>query len=148
MAALPATLTVEIATRPPVTLYRMALSTRFATRLSASLGSPAAAAADSAVLTSRPRRSAVLVARRDDVARDLGQVEGLPLLDAALAAGQREQRLDEAFLLVAQGQRLLAGRPQRRRAGVRVGERHLEQGPFRGERGAQLVRGVGDEVPL
>ena len=30
----------------------------------------------------------------------------------------------------------------------RVGQRHLQQGPLRGQRGPQLVRGVGHEVPL
>jgi hypothetical protein len=33
-------------------------------------------------------------------------------------------------------------------AGLGVGERHLQDGPFGGQRGAQLVRGVGDEMPL
>ena len=64
---------------------------------------------------------------------------GVPLVDAALAAGQREQCLDEPFLLVAQRQHLLAGRSQRLHGGVRIGERDLQQGPFRGERGPQLV---------
>ena len=40
---------------------------------------------------------------------DRGQVERLPLLDAALAGGQGEQRVDQAFLLITQGQHLLAG---------------------------------------
>jgi hypothetical protein len=42
-------------------------------------------------------------------------------------------------LLIAQRQHLLAGRSQRLHGGVRIGERELQQDPFRGERGAQLV---------
>src|SRR4029077_8640348 len=38
---------------------------------------------------------------------DLGEIERRPLVDAALAAGQREQGRDEPFLLVAQRQHLL-----------------------------------------
>ncbi len=76
------------------------------------------------------------------------QIERFRLPDAALAAGQGEQRVDQLLLLLAQGQRLGAGRAQFGRRGVRIGQRHLQQGPLRGERGAQLVRGVGDEVPL
>ena len=34
---------------------------------------------------------------------DVGQIERLPLLDAAFAAGQGEQRLDKTFLLVPEG---------------------------------------------
>ena len=62
--------------------------------------------------------------------------------------GQREQRVDESFLGRAQRQHLPAGGPQRFAAGVRVGERHLQQRPLRGQRGPQLVRGVGDEPAL
>jgi len=43
--ASPSVSVVEISTRPPSRLCRMALSTRFATRLSARLGSPVAGAA-------------------------------------------------------------------------------------------------------
>jgi len=42
-----------------------------------------------------------LVARQDDVPGDFGEVEGFPLLDSLFAACQCEQRLDEAFLLLA-----------------------------------------------
>jgi hypothetical protein len=45
ITARPASCAVEISTRPPATLCRRALSSRFATRLSASLGSPEAGAA-------------------------------------------------------------------------------------------------------
>lgn len=45
-----------------------------------------------------------LVAVHDRVPGDLGEVKRLPLLDPALAAGQREQSVDQAFLLIAQCQ--------------------------------------------
>ena len=45
-------------------------------------------------------------------------------------------------------ERLFAGRPQVVGVGVGVGEGDLEEGPLAGERGAQFVGGVGDEVTL
>ena len=79
---------------------------------------------------------------------DAGEVQGLRMLEPALAVGQGEQRRDEALLLVAQLHQFLAGRAQRLDGGFRVGDRDLEQGAPGGERGPQLVRGVGDEMPL
>lgn len=58
ITARPPVLAVEISTRPPATLCRSALSSRLATRLSASLGSPAAGAVASVASTRMPRRSA------------------------------------------------------------------------------------------
>ena len=69
-------------------------------------------------------------------------------VQAALAAGQREQRGDEPFLLLARCQRSLAGGAQRLGAGLGVPERDLKQGPLPGQRRAQLVRGVRDELAL
>ena len=95
------------------TLCRSALSSRFATRLSASLGSPVAGAAASAASTGC--RGARLPARRSVMtwpatsARSNGSHRSTP----PLAAGQREQRRDQALLLIAQVQHLLAGGPQR-----------------------------------
>ncbi len=66
----------------------------------------------------------------------------------AFAAGEGEQGFDQARLLIAGGEHLLGGgTPCRgRRAGVV--ERDLEDGALGGQGGAQLVGGVGDEVPL
>ena len=77
-----------------------------------------------------------------------GEVDGLVLGQPAFAAGEGEQGLDQARLLVAGGEHLLGGATPRdgRRAGVV--ERDLEDGALGGQRGAQLVGGVGDEVPL
>ena len=84
---------VVISTRPPGTLCRSALSTRFATRLSTRRGSPAAGAGAERAVAPRCLRSA-RVARTPRATT--GQVERLPPLDALLAAGQGEQRLDRA----------------------------------------------------
>ena len=79
---------------------------------------------------------------------DGGEVDGLTAVEAALAAGEREQRFDQALLLLADGEQLLAGVPVGLDAGVGIAERELEQGALERERGAQLVRGVGDELSL
>ena len=81
----------------------------------------------------------LLAAERDDLSGDFGEIEGVPAVHPTLTAGQREQRLDEVFLLFTQHQELLAGRAERLRVGVWVGEGHLEQGPLRGQGRAQLV---------
>jgi hypothetical protein len=51
----------------------------------------------------------LLVAVQDHVPADVGEIEGFPPFDSALAAGQGEQRLDEAFLLITPLQGRLAG---------------------------------------
>ena len=81
-------------------------------------------------------------------AGDGGQVGGLALAGAGFAAGQGEQRLDEAFLLGVGGEQFPADGLPGAGGGGRVGEGDLEQGAFPGQRGAQLVRGVGGEAPL
>ena len=70
------------------------------------------------------------------------------VVDAALAAREREQRFDQALLLLADGEQLLAGVPVGLDARVRVAERELEQSALERERRAQLVRRVGDELSL
>ncbi len=77
-----------------------------------------------------------LVAGQDDGPGDVGEVKGFPPLDSPFAACQCEQRLDEAFLLFAERQRVLAGGSQRLGGGVWIGECHLQQGPLGGERGS------------
>ena len=77
-----------------------------------------------------------------------GEVNGFVSVQPAFAAGQGEQGLDQARLLIAGGEHLLGGATPvgGRRAGVV--ERHLEEGALGSQRRAQLVGGVGDEVPL
>lgn len=97
-----------------------------------------------AYLTARGGR----LAGADDLARDGGQVDGLPMLEALLASGQREEGLDELLLLLARFEEVLADRPVRIDGGVGVGKDHFEQRPFDGDGGAELVRRVGGESPL
>ena len=71
------------------------------------------------------------------------------LLDALLAAGQGEQRVDRGAPAAApRASTSWQADAQRVGGRVGVGEGDLEQGPFHGQRGAQLVGGVGDELPL
>ena len=72
----------------------------------------------------------------------------LALAEAGFAAGQGEQRLDEAFLLGVEGEQVPADVLPGGGGGGRVGAGDLEQGAFPGQRRAQLVRGVGGEAPL
>ncbi len=80
--------------------------------------------------------------------RDGGEVDELVVVEAALAAGEREQRFDQTFLLLADREQLLAGVPVGLDAGVRIAESELEQRALERERRAQLVGGVGDELSL
>src|SRR5689334_9063046 len=81
-------------------------------------------------------------------AGDGRQVEGLGLAGPGFAAGQGEQRLDEAFLLGVGGEQVLADGLPGGGGGGGVGEGDLEQGAFPGQGGAQLVGGAGGEAPL
>ncbi len=82
------------------------------------------------------------------VCRERADIGALAPLEPALAAGQRQQRLDQPLLVAAVDQQLLTDAAQRLGAGVRVGQRHLQQRALDGERRAQLVRSVGDEAAL
>ena len=78
----------------------------------------------------------LVAAGGEHVRDDVGEVEGVPAGDAALAGGQGEQCLDEPFLVSAQSERFLAGRAQGVGVGVGVGEGDFEEGPQAGEGGA------------
>ena len=58
---------------------------------------------------------------------DRGEVDRFAIVEAALAAGEHEQRVDQAFLLLAGGEDLAEHRAQPLAAGVGVGERDLDQ---------------------
>jgi hypothetical protein len=60
-------------------------------------------------LSIRFATSDILAAVLDRLRGDLRQVERFPAFHPALAAGQGEHRLDEAFLLIAEHQQFLAG---------------------------------------
>ena len=79
---------------------------------------------------------------------DRREVERPALLEPALAARERQQRLDHALLLGARREHALADRAQRAGVGVRVGERDLDHRALERQRRAELVRGVRDEPPL
>ena len=108
----------------------MALSTRLATRLSARLVSPVTMAGCEAGLHAYAQAGGLVPAAGHDPGGHLGEVERFPAPRPALAAGQREQGVDQVFLLFAEPQQLLASCPQRFRARVGIGERHLEDGPL------------------
>ena len=55
------------------------------------------------------------------------QLNGLAPVEIPSAAGQAEQRLDQLLQLLLRRERAFVGRAQRRDAGVRVGERHLNR---------------------
>jgi hypothetical protein len=82
------------------------------------------------------------------VTGDGGEIERLFAVQAALAARQGEQRLEELLLLPPAVDDVFAGRAKFVESEAWIGERDLEHGPLHGERRPQLVRGVGDEVAL
>ena len=84
----------------------------------------------------------------EHIAGDRGQVDPLAGVDAALSVGQGQERVDQLLLLLALLEHLPAGRPERPDRCSRVAEDHLEQRSNRGQRRAELVRGVGDEPSL
>ena len=66
-------------------------------------------------------------------------MERLEPVQTPFAPGQREQGVDEPFLLFARCQGSFASRAERGVRGLPVVQRHLEQGPLPGQRGTQLV---------
>ena len=80
---------------------------RLATSRSTRRGSPVVCGR----LEGRVEDESVVVCGRRGGGGDGGEVDGLAAVEAALAAGEREQRLDQAFLLLADGEQLLAGVP-------------------------------------
>jgi hypothetical protein len=114
----------------------MPLSIRFAIIRSSSAGSPL-------VHLLRAR-----VQVRDAVARERSHVDRLLAPALRLAARQHQQALDQPLAAVDRLPDRLAHRPQLFPTGVAVGERHVNLCAHDRERGAQLMRRVGDEVTL
>jgi len=85
---------------------------------------------------------------RHHLPHHLGQVERLADVQPGLAAGEGEQRVDQPFLLLAGDEHPLVRGAQGLDRGVGVRQRDLDDDPLPGQRGAQLVRGVGDEPAL
>lgn len=70
------------------------------------------------------------------------------LIKAALAAGEGEECFDQARLLIAAGEYLPGGGTPADSRCTGVVERDLKQGALGRQGGTQLVRCVGDKVPL
>ena len=75
-----------------------------------------------------------------------GEVDGLPWQVSVLAAGERQQRLEQPFLPVAAGDDALAHLPQGGPVRVGVGECHFHERELEGDLTAQLMSGVGECV--
>jgi hypothetical protein len=82
------------------------------------------------------------------VVRGGRKVDGFSMVEAALAAGQGEERIDELCLIFARVDDLFARGSERVEGDVGVGQGYLEEGLADHERGAQFVGGVGDEASL
>jgi len=78
---------------------------------------------------------------------DVGEVDRTGCAEAFLAAGEGEQAVDEAFMALVDGEQGGAELTQRL-AGLRVVEGDLDERAVDGQRGAELVGGVGDEAAL
>ena len=76
------------------------------------------------------------------------QIDHFAAIETLLAAGEREQRLNQSLLLLAGGQQPPVVGLERLDRGIGVGERDLDQRPLPRQRSAQLVRCVGHELPL
>ncbi len=86
--------------------------------------------------------------RFERLARDVGEIKVVPVLDAALAPSQGEQAVDEALLALRPRSDLFGHRAQRVDAGGTIRERDVDRRALHGERHAQLVRCVRDEPPM
>ena len=122
---------------------------RFATSRARRSRSPDVAAGPSSVRILRLVRPRVTAGRgRQDRRHEVGQVDRLGAVQAAFSLGQGEEPVDEPFLVFGGRLDTFGHDPQRGGVGVRVGEAYVYQRPQPGQRGAQLVRGVGDESSL
>ena len=84
----------------------------------------------------------------EGIVDDGREVDGFSMIEAALAAGEGEERIDELRVIFARVDCVLAGGSERVEGDVRVGQGYLEEGLAEHERGTQLVGGVGDEAAL
>lgn len=114
---------------------------------------------DQARITGHPRRARrgvdhdALVgswwsSRADDLIDDLVEVDVVAMLDALLAACEREQRFDQLLVVAAGVEDVLAGRLQDSEGELRVRERELQHRAAQRQRSAQLMRGIGDKRTL
>src|SRR5580704_15142048 len=81
-----------------------------------------------------PRASGALdYALRQGLAGDFREVEGLLLIEAAFAAGEGEERVDETLLVYTRDEELFADAAEGVEGSAGVGEGDLEQGALHGE---------------
>src|SRR3984957_15715491 len=149
----PAVVRVLIQMSPAAMLYRMALSTRFAMRRSASPGSPEMTAGSSvAGGAGGPRGGgAPPVAQAggvEDVFGGRGQVDLLVNGEPALVAREDEQRGDDVLGVIDRGADVGRHGAQVAGCAVRVAQHDVDGGAHDGERGAQFMGGVSDEPLL
>ena len=137
--------------QPPSVLWQTALSMTFSTirAISAWLPVTQAPPGSLVVLHGQPscadrgclvgqRIGRHVVERQDRLA---GQA-------AVLRAGQDQERLEQPVDLVQLRAQPRGQRDRLRRSRLGLGQRHVQRGPHRGQRRAQLMRGVGDEPAL
>jgi hypothetical protein len=139
---------VTTSTWPRGVLCRSALSARLAIRRSASRGSPVAGAEARAVRMASCRSCASDCWACSTWLARVARSKGSRLSSPAWPRERGEQRLDDPFLVCPGGEHPLAGGTQRLGVGLWVGQRHLDNDPLQGQRGAQLAGGVVGEPAL
>src|SRR5262245_35046179 len=82
------------------------------------------------------------------VLADRCEVEAFAVVQAALAAREDEQCVDELLLMLGVCEQPFTGSTKRLGTGVWVGECNLEHRALEGDRRTKLVGGVGDELAL
>ncbi len=134
-------------TQPPGSLYLMAFVTRLLISRSSSTGSPGTGRRRGL----RRRRDLVFAASSavcvEHSTRQLVQPDRYLARQPAVALCQDQQALDQ-LLVALVGAQQLGAEPAQVLARLRVIHRHLGQQPLHGQRGAQLVGGVGGEPAL
>ena len=135
-------------TQPPATLCLTALSMRLQTSRSSRTRSPVTSASCSAVLIWIRLAAAAGPIRSMASSTAVGRSTSSARAWSAVGAGQGEQCFDEFLGLVHGGADGGEHRFQVRGGGGWPGRGDVDQGAHLGERGAQLMGGVGDEPAL
>ena len=86
--------------------------------------------------------------RRECLLGGCGQIDRFAPVEATFTACEGQQSFDEALLLFARCQEFFERGTEFLGGRVRVGEGDFKERSVEGERGPQLVGGIGDEAPL